>query len=144
MTQETCGICGLAPNDHSEDQLHKCISDAGFEVEHTVADALFIAREYRLIKKYSPPDAKGVARVWFKSDPETIVNTDNLSDTVFKEALPHLEPQEKKDGGKSSDGEPEEPEDPEDMVFDDGNEKVWDDETLARMEATDPSDKTEG
>ncbi len=144
MTQKTCGICGLAPSDHSEDQLHKCFSDAGFEVEHTVTHALFIGREFRLVRKYSPPDAKGVARIWFKSDPETIVNTNNLSDAIFKEALPHLQPQEKKDGGNSE--EPEQPEDPEDMVFDD--------ETLSRMDdASDdhtidaelePSDEPEG
>jgi hypothetical protein len=139
MTQATCGICGQAPSEHSQDQLHKCFSDAGFEVEHTIGDALFIGREFRIIRKYSPPDGKGIAKVWFKADPETMIETGDLSNIVFKEALPKLEkyepPQKKDDGGKSSDEENyslEEPVDPEDMVFDD--------ETLERMDEDEPSE----
>ncbi len=141
MTQEMCGICGLAPSDHSQDQLHKCFSDAGLEVEHTIKDALFIGREFRVVKKYSPPDANGIARVWFKADPEAMVETGDLSNIVFKEALPLLEPQEKKDGGKSSSEKPEKEEPEEEIPEED---KVWDDETLARMEKNKPSDKSEG
>lgn len=137
MTQATCGICGQVPSKHSQDQIRKCFSDAGLETKFTLADALFIAREYRLLKKYSPVGGRGrenQASIWFKSDPETEIKTTDLPDTVFKEALPRLETLEKKDdGGKSSDEEPEEPEEPEDP-----EDMVFDDETLERMEEDKP------
>lgn len=136
MTQEMCGICGQAPSKHSQDQIHKCFSDAGFEVEFEVGDALYIAREFELVRKYSPGSRGYPAKVWFRSNPEDVVETADLPTTVFKEALPLLE---KKAGGAASGLEnplEESDEEPEDQV--------WDDETLARMEEVDPPDKSEG
>lgn len=147
MTQQTCGICDRKPSEHSLDQIHKCFSDAGHEIEFTVADALHYAREFELIKKYSPGLRGYPAKVWFQDDPSNMVETDDLPETIFIKALPLLEPQEKKDGGKSSDEKPEEEgragtgnADPDEDEPED--DRVWDDETLARME--DSSDKSEG
>ncbi len=150
MTLKTCGICDRKTKEHSSDQIYDCFSDAGFEIKFDTGSALHIAREFKLLKKYSPGIRGWPAKLWFKDDPNNMVETDDLPEAIFLAALPLLEAQEKKEftggiGVVEPEDEPEE-EDP--------DEKVWDDETVARMEdASDdhtidtklePPDKSEG
>jgi hypothetical protein len=143
MTQTTCGICGKLPDNHDHDQLQKCLSDAGFDVKFTTADALLIGREFSVIKRYSPPDKKGIARISFQDEPELFNPTEDLAGDVFKKALPNLKKLKKTGlfglGGKEveafdddtlerMEGMPEPEEEEEDIPFDDETIEKWGDE----------------